>query len=473
MSEEQTISSTVEVDIVIDGGWVLSLDPERRIFQQGFVAIKDGVIVDVGRREDLAGRYHAKRVIDGRNKVTIPGLSNGHRHLLCCAKGAMPEGGTTLDALRRFIYPSFSRLTAEDMHVYALHATAEMVRFGTTSFEEPGCNHIEAVMTAVATSGMRCRIGPWTWDQNGSAGPSDLPDWLKFDAKEAIKRLEWGVETVRSFNNPRIRDAVTIEGVGTCSDELTVGAARLALEAESLMVIHKSTSEREVALELKAFGHRPIEHMHKIGALNERVLMNHVTSVAEWEVPLIADSGARISQNPSTALKLAKGTTQFGKWPELLAAGVPICLGTDAENCSNHQDITRAISLAALLPRDARQDPNAVSAEQALEMGTLGGSRVLGWDDIVGGIEVGKQADIVVYEADDFDWRPLHNPVANLVYGATGHSVHTVLVSGDILLDNKKLTRVDEGALREEVEKIDRRVLKEIGIEPRGTWPIY
>lgn len=93
MSEEQTISSTVEVDIVIDGGWVLSLDPERRIFQQGFVAIKDGVIVDVGRREDLAGRYHAKRVIDGRNKVTIPGLSNGHRHLLCCAKGAMPEGG--------------------------------------------------------------------------------------------------------------------------------------------------------------------------------------------------------------------------------------------------------------------------------------------------------------------------------------------------------------------------------------------
>ncbi|MGW3951068.1 amidohydrolase family protein [Streptomyces sp. NPDC004752] len=461
-----------QVDVVVDGGWVVTVDGTRKIYRDGFVAVDDTKIVAVGRREDLASQYCGRKTIDGSNKVTIPGMSNGHRHLLCCAKGAMPEGGTTLEALRRFIYPSFSRLTEEDMHTYALHATAEMVRFGTTSFEEPGCNHLEAVLEAVATSGMRCRIGPWTWDQAGSAGDTDLPDWLRFTAPEAAKRLEWGVETVRRFKNPRIRDAVTIEGVGTCSDELTVAAANLALEAESLMVLHKSTSEREVALELKAYGHRPIEHMHKIGALNERVFMNHVTSVADWEVELIADSGARISKNPSTALKLAKGTTHFGKWPELLDAGVRVMLGTDAENCSNHQDITRAIYLAALLPRDARQDPNAVSAEQAVEMGTINGSRALGWDDVVGGIEVGMEADITIFAAEDFDWRPLHNPIANLVYGATGHSVHTVLIAGEVVLDNKQLTKVDELALREDVEAIDRRVLKEIGIDPVPAWPV-
>jgi cytosine/adenosine deaminase-related metal-dependent hydrolase len=462
----------VEVDTVIDGGWVVTVDPERRIYRDGFVAIDGTKIVAVGQRAELAPRYRARRRIDGSDKVTIPGMANGHRHLLCCAKGALPEGGTTLEALRRFIYPSFSRLTESDMHTYALHATAEMIRFGTTSFEEPGCNHLEAVLEAVGTSGMRCRIGPWTWDQEGSAGDGDLPDWLRFNAKDALKRLEWGVETVRGFDNPRIRDAVTIEGVGTCSDELTVGAANLALEADSLMVLHKSTSEREVALELNAFGHRPIEHMHKIGALNERVFMNHVTSVADWEVQIVADSGARISKNPSTALKLAKGTTQFGKWPELLDAGVRVMLGTDAENCSNHQDITRAIYLAALLPRDARQDPNAVSAEQAVEMGTINGALALGWDDLVGGLEVGKEADVTVFEANDFDWRPLHNPIANLAYGATGHSVHSVFVAGELLLDNKRLTKVDEESLREEVEAIDRRVLGEIGIDPVPAWPV-
>jgi cytosine/adenosine deaminase-related metal-dependent hydrolase len=462
-----------EVDVTIEGGWVLTVDADRRVFRDGFVAIDGSKIVAVGRHRELAQRYRGRRVIDGTNKVTMPGMSNGHRHLLCCAKGAMPEGGTTLEALRRFIYPSFAQLTEEDMHAYALHATAEMIRFGTTSFEEPGCNHLPAVLDAITTSGMRCRTGPWTWDQAGSAGDNGLPHWLSFTAQECLQRLEQGLETVRAFGNPRIRDAVTIEGVGTCSDELTAGAAKLAQEAQSLMVLHKATSEREVEIELEQFGHRPVEHMLKIGALNDRVFMNHVTCINDDEVQMIADTGVRISQNPSTALKLAKGTTRTGKWPELLAADVPVMLGTDAENCSNHQDITRAMYLAALLPRDARADPNAVTAEQAIEMATINGSRALGWDDIVGGLQVGKEADITVFDATDFDWRPLHNPVANLVYGATGHSVHTVLIGGDVVLDNKTLTWADPDELREQVEAIDRRVLSEIGIDPKPQWPVY
>ena len=142
-------------------------------------------------------------------------------------------------------------------------------------------------------------------------------------------------------------------------------------------MLHKATSEREVALELEVFGERPVQHMHSLGALNPWVLLNHMTSLAEFEVDLVAETGARISQNPSSALKFAKGTTQTGKWPELLAAGVPIALGTDAENVSNHQDICRSMQLAALLPRDARRDPNAVTAEQALEMATISGAEAL------------------------------------------------------------------------------------------------
>ncbi|MGH3756364.1 amidohydrolase family protein [Actinophytocola sp.] len=472
MTEHEIQDDIHDVDILITGGWVITLGDEREIYRDGAVAVSGTKIVDVGQAGDLAARYRAGRVIDATGKVTIPGMVNGHRHLLCAAKGAMPEGTVTLDALRRFIYPSFASLSEEDMHTCALHATAEMIRFGTTTFEEPGCNHLDSVLEALATSGIRCRVGPWTWDQLGPAGSTDLPDWLNFDTRSALRRLEQGIETVRAFGNPRIRDAVTIEGVGTCSDELTAGAARLATEADSLAVLHKATSEREVRLEQRVFGHRPVEHMYRIGALNERVLLNHVTSLEEFEVAYLAETGTRISQNPSSALKLAKGTTQTGKWPELLAAGVTMALGTDAENVSNFQDICRAMFLAALLPRDARRDPNAVSAEQALEMGTRGGATALRVDDVTGHLAPGMEADVVVFDTADFDWRPLHNPVANLVYGATGHSVHTVLIAGEIVLDAKRLTKVDEEALREDVEKIDRRVLGQIGIDPAGTWPV-
>ena len=462
----------VTVNIVVAGGWLLTMNPRREMYRSGAVAIDGGVIVEVGQRADLLTRYTARRLIDAPDSVITPGLVNGHRHLLCCAKGAMPEGGQTLDALRQFIYPSFAALTEQDMYVHAQHAAAEMIRFGTTLFEEPGCNHLDAVLEALASSGIRARTGPWTWDQAGPAGAAGLPDWLRMDARAALRRLADGVDQVRKFGHPRIRDAVTIEGVGTCSDELNRGAAELARDAESLFVLHKSTSEREVGLELATFGHRPVEHMHEIGALNERTLLNHMTSLDDRDVGFVRDSGARISQNPSSALKLAKGTTQTGKWPELLAAGVPMALGTDAENVSNHQDICRSMQLAALLPRDARRDPGAVTAEQAVEMATISGAAALWMDDVTGSLEPGKQADLVVFDTADFDWRPLHNPVANLVYGVTGHSVDTVLVGGDVLLDHKKLTRVDEAELREQVEQINRRVLREIGIDPAPQWPV-
>ena len=174
----------------------------------------------------------------------------------------------------------------------------------------------------------------------------------------------------------------------------------------------------------------------------------------------------------ATALRLAKGTTQTGKWPELLAAGVPMALGTDAENASNHQDLCRAMSLAALLPRDARRDPRAVTAEQALEMATIGGATALRLDDRVGSLEVGKQADLTIFDTADFDWRPLHNPVANLVYGATGYSVDTVVIAGVVVLDRKRHTLVDLEAARAEVEEIDRRVLRSIGVDVTLAWPV-
>jgi 5-methylthioadenosine/S-adenosylhomocysteine deaminase len=459
-------------DLLITAGWVITVDAERRIYRDGAVAVTGSVIVAVGKAADLDRDYRPGRRIDRPDSVVMPGMANCHRHLLCCAKGAMPEGGTTLEALRRFIYPSFAALQPEDMNVYARHATSEMIRNGTTLFEEPGCNHIDAVLSAIAESGIRARIGLWTWDQQGSGGMDGLPDWLRFDTAAAVRRLEEGLETVQAFGNERIRPAVTIEGVTTCSDELTVAAARLAEETQTLAVQHKSTSEREVELELAIFGQRPVQHTASIKALNPYTLLNHVTSLDLDDVAAIADTGANVSQNPSTALKLAKGTTVHGKWPELIAAGVPMGLGTDAENCSNHQDVCRAIHLAALLPRDARCDPNAVSAETAVELGTLGGARALRFDDVTGSLEVGKEADIVIFDTNDYDWRPLHNPIANLAYGVTGHSVDTVLIGGQVVLEGKRSTVFDEDALRDEVEATDRRILKKIGINPRPAWPV-
>jgi cytosine/adenosine deaminase-related metal-dependent hydrolase len=465
-------NSPASVDIVIRGGWLITLNPEREIFRDGLVAIAGSKIVAAGGRAELGERYRGDVEITATDNVILPGMVNGHRHILSGARGAAPEGLVTLDVLRAFYYPSFEALTEADMHVYAMHHSAEMLRFGTTLYEEPGCTHLDAVLAGIASTGIRCRIGPWTWDHGGPSASTLPSTWLKMTHDEAVERLKDGVSTVRALGNPRIRDAVTIEGVGTCSDQLNVSAAALAAELGSLCVLHKATSEQEVELELRAFGHRPLEHMYATGALNSHVLLNHMTSLAEFEVGLLAETGARVSCNPSSALRLSKGTTQTGKWPEMLRAGVPVALGTDAENASNFQDIVRSMYLAAVLPRDARRDPAAVTVEQAVEMATLGGAVAMRWDDQLGSIEVGKQADIVIFDTNDFDWTPLHNPLTNLVYNATGHSVDTVLVDGEILVRHKQLTRLDGEELRARAAEVDRRVLKRIGADPAPAWPV-
>lgn len=460
------------VDLVVRGGWLITLNPDREIFRDGLLAVSGSRIVAAGSRAVLGEMYRGSVEISASGQVILPGMVNGHRHILSGARGAAPEGLVTLDVLRAFFYPSFEALTEEDMHAYALHHSAEMLRFGTTLFSEPGCTHLDAVLKAIARVGIRCRIGPWTWDHGGPSADTLPSGWLRMSHDRAVERLKDGVATVRALRNPKIRDAVTIEGVGTCSDELNVSAARLAAELDSLCVLHKATSEQEVELELRAFGHRPLEHMAKTGALNEHVFLNHMTSLELFEVDLLAASGASVSCNPSSALRLSKGTSQTGKWPEILRAGTPVALGTDAENASNFHDIVRSMYLAALLPRDARRDPSAVTVEQAVEMATLGGAKAMRLAGELGSLEPGKQADIVIFDTDDFDWTPLHNPLTNLVYNATGHSVDTVIVGGEILLRHKEFTRLDAAELRAKAAEADRRVLARIGARPAPAWPV-
>ena len=123
--------------------------------------------------------------------------------------------------------------------------------------------------------------------------------------------------------------------------------------------------------------------------------------------------------------------------------------------------------LAALLPRDARRDPNAISAEQAVEMATIGGAKALRLDDSVGSIEIGKEADMVIFDTDDFDWQPLFNPIANLVYGATGHTVDTVIVGGDLLVEGKRLVHIDEAKVRQDAETVTASHLRRDGRNAR------
>jgi 5-methylthioadenosine/S-adenosylhomocysteine deaminase len=459
-------------DLLVTNGYVLTMDDERLILRDGAVAVVGTDIVDVGPSAEVGARWRAARTIDARGHVVMPGLVNAHRHMLVTPRGALQEGMTTLENLKRFVYPSFAALTEEDNHWNTLAASAEMIRNGTTTFQEPGCTHIDAVVEAIDQVGIRASMGHWGWDQAGPNSAQCPEYFLKVTADECLEIQRETYAKVHGAAGGRLRGAITIEGVGTCSDALNVGARELADELGTITVQHKATSLQEVRSELEAFGHRPLEHMHRIGALGPNVVLNHMTALEDFEVDLVVETGTIISHNASSALKLSKGVTQTGRFPELLAAGATIALGTDAENASNHSDIFRSMWLAVLLARDSRIDPTVTVAEDGLEMAIVGGAAASGWADAIGALVPGRKADLIIVDTDRPDMRPSINVVQDLVYSANGSCVSHTIIDGRVVMDDRVLTTIDEAEVLRQAQAGAEALLERIDYPAGPRWPV-
>ena len=198
----------------------------------------------------------------------------------------------------------------------------------------------------------------------------------------------------------------------------------------------------------------------------------HCLGISDLEVSLIAERNAAVVMCPTAAIKGGAGMTRHALLPELLSEGAVVGLGTDAGNNSNLLETLRSVYLAAVLYKDGREDVSMIPAETALELGTIEGAAALGMDDIIGSVEPGKRADLVLFDTRRAEWAALHNPVNNLVYNADGRSVHTVLVNGKVVVSDHEPQFVDEPALVAEVQELGEALMKRTGVDYPPRWPV-
>lgn len=460
------------VDILIKNATVLTVDAERRIITDGAVAIRGDRIVAVGKTKDLDGEYQAAKTIDGTHRLVMPGLVDGHAHLIEIARGLIPDNLRTSDWLKDWCYPYLDAITEDDEYWYSKCLMAEMIRTGTTCFVEPGCKYLPSTLKAIEETGMRATTGSWVWDHNGPDGQKCPDYFLPMTLDEAMDLSENNIKTYDRSADGRIRVFATIEGVGTCSDELTKGAKDLADKYGTFSLMHKASSQEEVNSELKATGDRPVEHMYKIGALGPNVYLNHMTAVESFEVDMLAETDTKVCQNPPAALKLAKGTTRMGKFLEMREKGVTVALGCDGVNSADHKDMFQAMFLAATLPKDARLDPEVITAEEVIEMATLSGAKATGWEDEIGALEPGKKADVILIDIDRPEWVPSYNLVYSLVYAASGDSVDTVIVDGNVLMENRELKTMDLSEVHARCREAAPKLVERANVKPVSRWPV-
>ena len=445
--------------------YILTVDPQRRIIRDGSVVIEGQRISQIGKARDLAG-VTADRVIDAQEMVVTPGFYNGHMHI---SYAHAVRGIFADDVADRLVtvFQLQDAMTEEEEYHTSLLAIVELLKNGSTCFVDTGTTKFpDACMQAYEDSGCRIILGE---------GLTDIPENRKlplYSTSEAISRAEQWIKKYDHRLNDRVRCWPMPFSAVNCTPELLKGLKKLADEYRTGMTFHHTLTPKLQQSFKAKHGMLATEFLEEIGVLGSNVLLAHVMGLDDAEIDCLARTQTNVVMCPANAIKQAKGIKENGKMPEMLARGVNVMLGSDSVNSSNHLDIVRSMNLAACIYKDARQDTKMIPAEQAIEMGTLMGAQACGLGDELGSIEVGKKADLVLFDTKRPEWRALFNPVNNLVYSADGRSIHTVIVDGRIVVENYKQNFVDEWRLIQKVEEIGQALLARMKVSIPQRWPI-
>ncbi|MGH7320349.1 MAG: amidohydrolase family protein [Candidatus Rokuibacteriota bacterium] len=462
------MNDPVAVDLLVAGGLVVTLDAARRVLADGAVAVRGSRIVEVGRTPDLRARYSADRVIDASDLVMMPGLVDAHVHITAehLARSVAPDDAGPRWTME-WAVPLYAATTPEEEHAGALLSCLEMIKNGTTTFGEGGtARDLAASADAVTQAGIRGTLGLWTWDRRPE------PAALHQTADEALARTDDAIRRFHGAADGRVRVAAACINPVFCTPELACGLKRLADAHGVTFAYHHGNTRQNVDAYVAAHGRRPLLEWADLGLLAANVRTTHMVHLDDAELRALVASGASVAHCPQTALRLGYGATAAGRFPEMLAAGVTVALGTDGVNSSDNQDMFKAMQLAAGLFKDAREDATLIAAETAIEMATLAGARALGLERQVGSLEAGKQADLILLSRRAPELTPLLDVANTLVYATDGRNVDTVIVGGRVLMERRRVATIDEDALYARVREIAPRLIERAGLHPRPRWPI-
>jgi 5-methylthioadenosine/S-adenosylhomocysteine deaminase len=434
-------------DIIITGGTLLTMSGKMEIIEDSFVGIKDGVIVAAGVKGGQ--RYAdctAHETIEASGCIVMPGLVNTHTHLpMVCFRG-MADDLPLMEWLTKNIWPAETRFVSKKM-VYdgATLAMAEMILSGTTTFCD-GYFFEDSIAEAVDTAGMRAVIG------------QGFADFIMKD-KQAIEKTMTAAHLFVEKWLPRvplITPAFFCHSPYTCSPETLARVKEASRNAGILYLIHLLENKDETDTILNRYGKKPVRHLLDLGVLDEQTVAVHCNWLKTEDMAVFADLGVRVSHNPESSMKLAAGVAPV---PEMLKQGVIVGIGTDGCASNNDLDMFREMDTTAKVHKVTSLDPTVMDAETVCKMATIGGAKTLGLDKLIGSIEKGKKADIIIVDINQPHLTPLYNCYSQLVYAARGADIKTSIINGRVVMKDRELRTIDKQSAMKNVRKIAAEII--------------
>ena len=432
------------IDMLVSGSYVVTMDDQWTVIEDGSVAIDDGLILDVNNTEALLEKYRPNRYLGAPGQVLMPGLVNAHTHAAAVLFRGFGDDRKLEDWLGHFIWPAEAHfINPENIYTGTLLAMSEMIRGGTTTFMDMYFFEDE-VAQAAHDSGMRVVLGEVLFDNEG-------PNKLSFD-----EGLVYTKDLLDKYTlDPLISVSIQPHSTYTVSIDNLILARALADEFEAQFALHTSETETEVASVKGKTGFTPPRLLQEYGLLGKNVVLFHAVHLDDEEISILAANGTGVVHCPESNLKLGSGVARL---PEMLRVGVTVGLGTDGAASNNDLNLWDEVQLATKLHRGYTQDPTAISGRQAIYLATRGGAKVLGLEERIGSIQPGKQADLILLDFNQPHLQPLYDVYSHLAFAVGRGDVRTTIVNGVPLMIEGRIKTFDEKALLAEVRELGRLI---------------
>ena len=438
-------------DILIRGCRVLQ--PDMTISGTCSVAIDKTMICKIGPEAELAQEYEAEETLDGRGKLLMPGLVDGHTHTCQqLLRGRVSDEYPMV--WTRFLVPFESNLRPEDSYVSGQLACLEMIKHGTNAFADSGGVYMDRVADAVVESGMRAAIAKSTMDMGNA-----ITGAMKETAKEAVAHTRELYKGYQGAGDGRVDIWFAIRQVMTCSQDLIAMVRDAAEELHTGIHAHLCEHKDEVSFCLQNYKLRPAQFLESMGVLGPNLLTAHNVMLSDEDIALMAERGVKVIHCPRANL----ANHGFPKAPQILQAGLQVGLGCDGAAPSNLDlfDEMKVLRYGMIaywgLPSF---NPVVMTCATVLKMASWGGACALGKGDILGTVEEGKKADVILLNIDQPHIQPTQNLLNTIVEAANGHDVTDSIIDGRLVMKNREVLTLDEEKICFEAQKHMEEIIK-------------
>lgn len=440
------------VDLIVSGGIVVTMDGARNIYQDGGVAVRGDSIVAVGPTSDITTRFKATVTIDAQGALMLPGFINGHTHVPMTLFRGLHDDVTLNDWLYKYIFPAEAKNVNEEFVRWGTRlAAAEQIRAGVTTFADMYYFE-DAIAEETKAAGMRGVLG------------ETFIDFPAPDNKTEAEMLAYTERFLKRWQgDPLIHAAAAPHSIYTCSKKTLQDAAALARKYHAPILIHVAEMKKERDDSEKQNGMSPVQYLQKVGVLGPDVVAAHCIFVDEADRKTLAAGGVGCVHNPSSNMMLASGVAPV---PEERAAGIAVGLGTDGPAGSNNDlDLMEEIDLAAKLAKISKMDPLALGAKDVVSMATIDGARALHLEKEIGSLEPGKKADLVLIHLNEPHAVPIYDIYSQIAYSLKGSDVETVIIGGKVVMQDHLLLTVDQTKVLEKAREYGKAVKTSLGME--------